>query len=93
MNDIKLDTVDHVSVLSNTVKPQKRPATASIAPEGVKIHMASLTDLMSIETNPAEMTRMLEMKNRVQAGQYRVDTDELAKQLYHQVFKNINQIG
>jgi anti-sigma28 factor (negative regulator of flagellin synthesis) len=93
MNDIKFDGMESLNVLTNAVKPQKRPATASVAPEGVKIQMASLTDLMSTETDPAEIARMLEMKNRVQSGQYRVDTDELSKQLYHQVFKNINQIG
>lgn len=93
MNDIKFDGLDNLSVLTNPVKPQRRPATSSVAPEGVKIHMASLTDLMSTETNSAEVARVLEMKNRVQSGQYRVDTDELSKQLYHQVFKNINQIG
>lgn len=93
MNDIKFDALDNLSVLTNPVKPQKRESSASIAPEGVKIRMASLTDLMSTETDSTEVARMLEMKNRVQSGQYRVDTDELSKQLYHQVFKNINQIG
>jgi anti-sigma28 factor (negative regulator of flagellin synthesis) len=89
-NEIKLDPVDCISNLNNTKKVEKPLSQSEDHQSDVTLHLDSFVDLMLSETHPAdESNRVNEMKRRIQTHGYEINSDELAKKLYQNVFKLI----
>lgn len=84
MNEIKLDTMGVPltprKIENNAVKTE----TASSQPEAVSVtnHMSKLVSLLSDNHSiPEESARVLDMKQRIQTGEYKVDMDKLSDTL------------
>lgn len=96
VNEVKFDHVDNVNnMVPNKKNEAKKCSNAPSQPveSGVHIRLRTFQDLMIAETSNEDCTRVLEMKQRIDSNQYKVDTDELAKRMFHHLYQNKSMIG
>ncbi|VVC77086.1 hypothetical protein AQUSIP_24130 [Aquicella siphonis] len=97
VNEVKLDYVENLNnILSNKKADSKGEQNASLhqaKEDGVHIRLRTFQDLMVAETSTDEITKLSDIKRRIDAGHYKVDTDELAKKLYRHLYQNNSTIG
>ncbi len=88
-NQIKLGPMDSaITTLLNSDKgKQKEQQSAAPSEQShISIHLNTLVSLTIAENNASDdNARVIEMKNKIETNTYHVDTDALAKKLYHDV--------
>jgi anti-sigma28 factor (negative regulator of flagellin synthesis) len=96
VNDVKFDPMDNINSLLVSKKTekniQKKPLYQTDK-EGVQVKLSSFHEVTLADNTAEDNTRVLEMKQRIQSNHYKVDTDELAKRMYHNIFQPNKIIG
>lgn len=96
VNEVKFDQVDGLSPLLNSKKAQKtakNPSSPQIQEEGVSVKIDSFQSMLVADTSVEENARVMMMKEKIESNHYKVDTDELAKKIYRNIFQPHSTIG
>lgn len=96
VNDVKLDQLDNINSLLASKKTQKnmqKKPISQIDEEGVTVKLSGFHEVTMADNTAEDNAKVLEMKQRIQSNHYKVDTDELAKRLYHNIFQHNRIIG
>jgi flagellar biosynthesis anti-sigma factor FlgM len=93
INDIKLDS------LGNSQSPKKpsdqTQATVQTKTESITVsdNLSNIASTMIADVEiPQDNARVLDMKNQIESGNYRVDTDALSEKLVQTIFSKSNGI-
>ena len=83
MNDIKLDqtsnTMAHFTQPKPLIKGQQNSVSLTET-DDIKVNLQAFNGLALASDNSAKVA---EMKQRIESGNYKIDTDALAAKLYH----------
>lgn len=96
VNDVKFDQLDNINsvlVSKKTQKNMQKKPLFQTDEEGVKVRLSGFHEVVMADNTAEDNARVLEMKQRIQSNNYKVDTDELAKRIYHNIFQHNRTIG